>query len=360
MNMGRTDYSANLPRFEDPRVESFGSSRKADSRACQSIESLRRDRFITESRKMVQIFRFIERIATVPDVTVLIEGETGTGKEVISELLHHGSPRAHGPFVPINSGAIPGSLIESELFGYDRGSFTGALSQGKKGKFEIANGGTLLLDEISELPLEAQTKLLRVLEEKAFYPVGGTHKVKVDVRVVAASNRNLQEAVRAGRFREDLYYRLNVAKITIPPLRERKEDIIPIFMFYMEGGNQRFGRSFQTVSEEAKAILLSHPWRGNVRELRNTVERILLAERGPVVEARHLRFLETQNTVSPQNGSNGFPGKLPDPGIELEKVIKDLIVQAMERTGGNMAKAARLLGISKPTLLYRLQKFGLK
>jgi transcriptional regulator with PAS, ATPase and Fis domain len=324
------------------------------------MEVLKREKFITQSKKMRQIFRFIEGIARVPDVTVLIEGETGTGKELISEFIHSGSPRVHGPFVTINSGAIPNNLVESELFGYDRGSFTGGLSQGKKGKFEMANGGTLLLDEISELPLEAQTKLLRVLEEKAFYRIGGDRKIKVDVRVIAASNKNLEEAVRAGQFREDLFYRLNVAKIAIPPLRERKEDILPIAMFYIEKGNQRFGRNLRSVSEEAKHILLSHPWRGNIRELRNVIERVLLAENAEVLEAKHLRFLESQSVVSPQRGSNGFPGRLPDEGIDLEAVIKDLIVQAMERTGGNKAMAARLLGISKPTLLYRLQKFGLK
>lgn len=357
---GYIEKTVRPERFEDQRVESLGSGRKADLRCLSSIEALRRERFITESRKMVQIFRFIERIARIPDVTVLIEGETGTGKELISELLHYGSVRVHGPFVTINCGAIPANLVESELFGYDRGSFTGALSQGKKGKFELANGGTLLFDEISELPLEAQTKLLRVLEERAFYRVGGVQKIRVDLRVIAASNKNLEEAVGAGKFREDLYYRLNVAKIAIPPLRERKEDIIPIALFYMEKTNQRFGRNFRGISEEAKKILLSHPWRGNVRELRNTLDRVLLAESAQVLEARHLRFLESQSAVSFESGPKGFPGRLPDRGIELEGVIKDLILQAMERTGGNMAKAARLLGISKPTLVYRLQKFGLR
>lgn len=363
MDLGAEGYigkMARSERLESPGVGSFGSKRKADLGRLPSMEALRREKFITENRKMMQIFRFIERIARIPDMTVLIEGETGTGKELISEFLHYGSIRAHGPFVTINCGAIPGSLVESELFGYDRGSFTGALSQGKKGKFELANGGTLLFDEISELPLEAQTKLLRVLEERAFYRVGGTQKIKVDLRVIAASNKNLEEAVRAGQFREDLYYRLNVAKISIPPLRERKEDIIAIALFYIEKTNQRFGRDFRSISEEAKSILLSHPWRGNVRELCNTVERVLLAENGHVLEERHLRFLESQRAASPQGGPNGFPGRLPERGIELEEVIKDLILQAMERTSGNMAKASRLLGISKPTLVYRLQKFGLK
>jgi transcriptional regulator with PAS, ATPase and Fis domain len=357
---GYLDRMLRPGRFDDPRVDSFGSNRKSHLDGLASVEALRREKFITESRKMGQIFRFIERIATVPDVTVLIEGETGTGKELISEVLHYGSDRACGPFVTINCGAIPANLVESELFGYDRGSFTGALSQGKKGKFELAHGGTILLDEISELPLDAQTKLLQVLEEREFYRVGGTHKTRVDLRVIAASNRGLEELVRAGQFREDLYYRLNVAKIFIPPLRERKEDIIPIALFYMEKANHRFDRCFRVISEEAKEVLLSHPWRGNVRELRNAIERALLVENAQVLEPKHLGFLEPQRAVSSQSGSNGFPGRLPDGGIELEGVIKDLIFQAMERTHGNMARAARLLGISKPTLVYRLQKFGLK
>jgi transcriptional regulator with PAS, ATPase and Fis domain len=351
---------AHRERFGNVAIDPRRSERRTGLTSLPSIEELRREKLITESRKMRQILKFIERVAQLSDLTVLIEGETGTGKELISELIHYGSPRAHGPFVTINSGAIPINLIESELFGYDRGSFTGALSQGKKGKFEIANGGTILLDEIVELPLEAQTKLLRVLEEKAFYRVGGTQKIRIDVRVIAASNKSLEHAVRAGQFREDLYYRLNVAKVAIPPLRERREDIIAIAMFYIEKANSRFGRNFQHISEEARGILLSHPWRGNVRELRNVIERVLIAENSDVLEARHLRFLEDQKPVSLQTEAEAFPGRLPDGGIELEEVVKNLIVQAMERTRGNMAKAARLLGISKPTLVYRLQKFGLK
>jgi two-component system response regulator AtoC len=363
MEFGAENYiktSLHRNRFGNIAVDAQRSERGTRLIDVPSIEELRQEKLITESRKMRQILKFIERIAHHSDLTVLIEGETGTGKELISELIHYGSPRAHGPFVKINSGAIPANLIESELFGYDRGSFTGALSQGKKGKFEIAHGGTILLDEIVELPLEAQTKLLRVLEEKAFYRVGGTKKIKIDVRVIAASNKSMECAVRAGQFREDLHYRLNVAKVAIPPLRERKEDILAIAMFYIEKANTKYGRSFRDISEESKKILVSYPWRGNVRELRNVIERVLIAENSHVLEARHLRFLEDQKPVSPQTETEAFPGRLPDGGIDLEEVVKDLIVQAMERTRGNMAKAARLLGISKPTLVYRLQKFGLK
>jgi transcriptional regulator with PAS, ATPase and Fis domain len=363
MKTGASNYIGTIARrkrFGNVAVEPRGLEPRTGLTEIPKIDELRKAKLVTQSRKMSQILRFIERIAQMSDVTVLIEGETGTGKELISELIHYGSPRGRAPFVTINSGAIPTNLVESELFGYDRGSFTGALAQGKKGKFEMAHGGTVLLDEIVELPLEAQTKLLRVLEEKAFYRVGGTQKIKIDVRVIAASNKSLEHAVRVGQFREDLYYRLNVAKIAIPPLRERTEDIIAIAMFYIEKGNTRFGRNFQDISEEARSILLSYPWRGNVRELRNVIERVLIAENSHVLEARHLRFLEGQKPVSPQTGTDVFPGRLPDGGIDLDEVVRNLIIQAMERTHGNMAKAARLLGISKPTLVYRLQKFGLK
>jgi len=333
--------------------------RKVTSLYERSIESFKRDRFISTSKKTAEIFELIKRIAKVPDVTVLIEGETGTGKELIAECIHYMGHHPDAPFITLNSGAIPSGLVESELFGYEGGSFTGGLRHGKKGKFEMADGGTLLLDEISELPLEAQTKLLRVLETREFYRVGGTRSVKVDVRVIAASNKSLEETTRSGQFREDLYYRLNVSRITIPPLRERKEDIIPVSLFYMKKFNEKFGRDFREISEEAKKILLSRPWKGNVRQLRNVIERVLLADNAKVLEARHLAFLESRAPESPTQGANGFTVKLPDEGIHLDTVIKDLIAQAMEKSGGNKAKASRYLGISKPTLVYRLQKYGL-
>ncbi|MBW2059708.1 MAG: sigma 54-interacting transcriptional regulator [Deltaproteobacteria bacterium] len=334
--------------------------REAARAGLETIETFKREKFISKSEKIRQIFQLIEKIARFPDVTVLIEGETGTGKELIAEAIHYLSPRAGGPFITVNSSAIPSGLIETELFGYEGGSFTGGFRQGKKGKFEMANGGTILLDEISELPLEAQTKLLRVLEGKEFFRVGGTRKIRLDVRVIAASNKSLEEAIRAGHFREDLYYRLDVARIGIPPLRERKEDIIPIAMFYIEKLNQKFGRNFRSISEEAKSLLTSHPWKGNVRELKNAIESVLLAENGHVLEARHLSFLRFRRSVRLDKRQDGFPGELPEDGIELESVVKELIRQAVEKCGGNKAKAARLLGISKATLLYRLKKYGLK
>jgi two-component system NtrC family response regulator len=325
-----------------------------------NIERFNKRRFVSVSKTMQRVFKLVEQIGRTPDTTVLIQGETGTGKELIAEAIHFKSSRVNGQFVAVNSGALPQNLVESELFGYEKGSFTGSLNRDKKGKFEIADGGTLFLDEISELPLEAQTKLLRVLEEKEFYRVGGTQKIKVDVRIVTASNRHIEEAVRSGQFREDLYYRLNIARINIPPLRERKEDIIPIAQLFMENYNQKFGNHFRGISEKAEEILLSHPWRGNVRELRNVIERVFLAEGGDIVEPRHLSFLDSQLSISPKTASDSFPGELPDQGVELEGVIKDLVCQALEKCRGNKAKTARLLGITKPTLLYRLKKFDLE
>jgi two-component system response regulator AtoC len=323
------------------------------------IEAFKRERFITQNKRMLNILQMITKIARVGDVTVLIEGETGTGKELVAEAIHYMSPRRSGPFVTLNSSAIPSGLAETELFGYEKGSFTGGLKEGKKGKFEMAHEGTLFLDEISELPLEAQTKLLRVLEEKAFFRVGGTKRIRLDVRVVAASNMNLEQSVKAGRFREDLFYRLNIAKVSIPPLRERKEDIIAIAMFYMNKFNQKFGRNFRSISEEAKKALLSHSWKGNVRELRNVMERVLLTENTDTVQARHVSFLESPGSEGFSRGSSRSLVELPNEGLDLESVVEDLIRQALQKSGGNKAKAARLLKISKPTLVYRLQKLGL-
>ena len=210
---------------------------------------------------------------------------------MIARTIQSRSDRFNKPFVVINCGAISKDLVESELFGYERGTFTGGLQEGKKGKLEMAEGGTLLLDEISELLPASQVKLLRFLEEKEFFPVGGTQKRKVDIRIIAATNKSLELECQAGRFREDLYYRLNVAKITIPPLRERQVDIIPLSLFFMNSFNEKFGKNFRGISPAARQMLLDYPWRGNVRELRNAIERVILMEDGEEIQPAHLTFL---------------------------------------------------------------------
>jgi len=302
--------------------------------------------------------RLADTIARSYDTTVLIEGKTGTGKEVIARLIHHRSDRFDKPFVSINCGAISKDLVESELFGYEKGTFTGGLQEGKKGKFEAANGGTVLLDEISELLPAAQVKLLTFLEEKAFYPVGGAEKRHVDVRIIAATNKSLEEGIREGTFREDLYYRLNVARITIPPLRERHEDIEALTVFFMDKFNQRFRKNFQGVSDEARRLLADHPWTGNVRELRNAIERVMLMEDAPEITRKHLEFLSAS---APLAGAEESPAwRIPPAGLNLDEMNRDLIIQALERCGGNRTKAAKLLGMSRPTMIYRIEKYGIQ
>jgi two-component system, NtrC family, response regulator HydG len=288
------------------------------------------------------------------DATVLLEGETGTGKELVARALHAASPRASGLFVAINCGAIPKELMESELFGHQRGAFTGA-QRDQLGKFQLAHHGTLLLDEISELSAEAQTKLLRAVEEQEFYPVGSAEMARVDVRIIASTNRNLREMVERKLFREDLFFRLNVYAMALPPLRERGEDIFILAEHFMAYFNQKFGKNFQALSPEAKTILAEHLWPGNVRELRNLIERIILAEEGTVITKEHLRVLTSAAPATPAETSF----QLPDTGIDFEEMEKNLILQALKKAKGNKTRAAKLLHLSSPTFYYRLEKYGL-
>ena len=330
----------------------------------REVETLRRaslarcslDSVVAESDAIRRVFAFADRAARSHDTTVLIEGESGVGKEVVARLIHHRSSRADGPFVGLNCGAISRELLESELFGYEKGAFTGGLQAGKQGKFEMADSGTLLLDEVSELQPAAQVKLLRFLEEREFYPVGGTLKKKVDVRIIAATNRDLDTQVRAGGFREDLYYRLNVARVRVPPLRERPADILPLARYFLLRFNEKFGRQFHAISPAACDLLLHHPWRGNIRELKNAIERVVLMEDGREVQEAHLAFLAP--ATPPGRRESGLC--LPPEGIDLERLTRDLIVQALERTGGNRSRDARLLGISRPTLIYRIDKHKIR
>ena len=330
----------------------------------REVETLRRaslarcslDSVVAESDAIRRVFAFADRAARSHDTTVLIEGESGVGKEVVARLIHHRSSRADGPFVGLNCGAISRELLESELFGYEKGAFTGGLQAGKQGKFEMADSGTLLLDEVSELQPAAQVKLLRFLEEREFYPVGGTLKKKVDVRIIAATNRDLDSQVRAGGFREDLYYRLNVARVRVPPLRERPADILPLARHFLLRFNDKFGRQFREFAPAAGDLLLHHPWRGNIRELKNAIERVVLMEDGTTVQEAHLAFLAP--ATPPGRRESGLC--LPPEGIDLERLTRDLIVQALERTGGNRSRAARLLDISRPTLVYRMDKHKIR
>ncbi|HDM78558.1 MAG TPA: sigma-54-dependent Fis family transcriptional regulator [Deltaproteobacteria bacterium] len=313
--------------------------------------------FVSESATVQEIMAYIDKIARSPDAPVLIVGESGTGKEIIAKTIHYKSPYYEGPFVPINCSAIPRDLLESELFGYEKGAFSGARSTGKRGLVEEADGGTLFLDEIADLSFEAQAKLLRFLEEGEFYKVGGTRPRKVSTRVVSATNYNLMEQVEKGRFREDLYFRLAVIKIEVPSLEERKEDIVPIANFFLNQFNTKYRKSFKGLSPAAEAALKNHRWKGNVRELKSAIERAVLTAGGVLLEPHDLgiesgcRFASNSRSVK----TGMFP-RLPESGIDLPALEKHLIMEALERTSGNRVKAAELLGLSYYTFRYRLRK----
>jgi DNA-binding NtrC family response regulator len=339
----------------DRALESIEIKRELERRRKLQLATNKEYRLIGASAALEKVREQIQ-IAAVSDVTVLIQGETGTGKELVAREIHACSSRADEPFVAVNCGAIPKDLIESEFFGYKKGAFTGA-QRNEVGKFQLADRGTLLLDEISELPLDAQTKLLRVLEEEEFYPVGSTELVRVDVRIIASTNKNLKHLMEQKTFREDLFFRLNVYPISIPPLRERPEDIIPLAEYFMERFSTKFGKNFTAINPEAKEILLKYPWRGNVRELRNVIERVVISEKGTLIEKEHLSFIETLSPIELSKDSL----KLPEIGLDrmLEETEKRLLLEALKLARGSKPKAAELLKISPPSFYYRLEKYGL-
>jgi DNA-binding NtrC family response regulator len=364
MKVGACDYLVKPLEIDELEIiiektlEKLKLKKEVEELRKRCMQTFNVDNFIGESDEIKNALDFVDKVAKGYDTTVLLEGESGVGKEIIARTIHHRSERFLKPFVGINCAAINKDLLESELFGYERGAFTGGLQEGKKGKIELADGGTLLFDEIGNLLPSAQVKLLRFLEEKEFYPVGGTQKKKVDVRIIAATNRRLKTLVKGGKFREDLYYRLNVAAIFIPPLRERRVDIIPLALSFMHKFNEKFGRKFRGITEEAQDMLVQAEWKGNVRELRNLIERIVLIENDQVIRPSHLSGLIAQNQDIALPGAYDF--KLPPAGIKLDDLNKGLIWQALEMCKGNRSRAAKLLGISRPTLIYRLEKYAIK
>jgi DNA-binding NtrC family response regulator len=293
------------------------------------------------------------KVVAATDVTVLIIGETGTGKEILANALQAHSPRAAKPFITLNCAALPEAIAESELFGHRKGAFTGAVSN-QIGRLHAAEGGTLFLDEIDSLSLPLQAKLLRFLETGEIQPVGETHTQNVDVRIIAATNVNLHAKIERGEFRKDLYYRLNVVPLEIPPLRERMGDIVLLLQHYMERFAREHNLPSATFSKSALNRLCNYSWPGNVRELRNVCERLSILLAGRVVEESNLPAEITRQTPV----TKGLFA-LPEVGIELEQVEMDLIRQALNRTNGNRSRSARLLGISRDTLLYRMQKYGI-
>ncbi|MDR3556693.1 MAG: sigma-54 dependent transcriptional regulator [Syntrophobacteraceae bacterium] len=294
------------------------------------------------------------------DAGVLIQGETGAGKELFARLIHTKSPRAQYPFVALNCAAFSTEIIESELFGYERGAFTGAKLEGKEGLLEVADGGTLFLDEVVDLHAEIQAKLLRVMEEKQFFPLGGTRKKKVDIRIVSACNRDLWHVAEEGGFRKDLYFRLSTIKINLPSLRERREDILLLARVFMEEFNDKYGKRFQGFNPRAEQLLLSRSWPGNVRELRNSIERVVLLENDDMIQGGHLHFLDHDQLDQSVSRPEEFNIVLPDGGIGLEEIEKQVILQAREKCGANKSKMARFLRLPRHVLLYRLKKYGIE
>jgi DNA-binding NtrC family response regulator len=306
---------------------------------------------VARSPKMQEVLATVDRVAPT-NSTVLLGGESGVGKDLIARAIHEKSRRANGPFLKINSTAIPENLLESELFGFERGAFTGAVAS-KPGKFELADKGTLFLDEIGDVPPVTQVKLLRVLQEREFERLGGTKTVKVDVRLIAATNRDLREALEQGTFREDLYYRLNVVPIDIAPLRERKEDIPELTNLFVARFAGESGKPIEGITPQAMQMLVTYHWPGNVRELQNIVERACALSKGPQLEASDIHI-----DARPSKSGNGAPGFLPE-GMTLEQWEDEMVQEALRRANGNKSQAARLLGLSRNALRYRLSKIGI-
>jgi len=325
-----------------------------------------RYRIIGQSQPMADVYQIIEKVADTPS-TVLITGESGTGKELIARALHDNSGRQSKPFICVNCAAIPSELLESELFGYEKGAFTGAVTS-KPGRFELADGGTLFLDEIAEIAVGMQVKLLRALQEHRFERVGGIRTLEVDVRLVAATNRDLHADIAQGRFREDLYYRLNVVQVRLPPLRDRKSDIPLLIEHFIAKFNERLKRNVKSVSDEAKQRLMAYPWRGNIRELENVIERCLLFSETDTIraidlppEVRDDGPMASSNPSSTATTSASDAGGLKEAVREATaRLERDLIERALGRTGGNVTHTARMLKISRKSLQTKMKELGLR
>jgi two-component system response regulator AtoC len=378
LKLGAYDFVGKPVDFDELRVTIKNALEATSLRA--EVQTLRGEvrreagynSVVSVSPKMTELMNFIRKVASSEATTILIQGESGTGKDLIAKAIHYESSRQEKPFVAINCSAIPETLMEAELFGHEKGAFTDA-KQMKKGLFEAADGGTLFLDEIGELSPLLQAKLLRVLEDQVIRRVGGIKDMQVDVRVIAASNRDLEKAVREGQFRQDLYYRLAIIAIFIPPLRDRKEDILPLVDFFIDRYNRRFKKSIRGVTDDTRRLILSHNWPGNVRELKNTIERGMILEDEPFLRPVYLPFSVGESggrtvfeRTSPADGGQTLPNGrtlprlyIPEGGTSLEEVEHAMVELAMRQSNGNQTHAAKLLDISRDALRYKLKKFGL-
>ena len=363
---GAYDFIAKPINLEELRVTIRNAIEARHLR--REVDQVRKERarefnfrqIVGESAAMKKMLGLAAKVAESEVSSVLLQGESGTGKDLVAKAIHYGSQRSESPFVAINCAALPATLIESELFGYEKGAFTDAKAR-KEGLFEQAEGGTLLLDEIGELELSLQAKLLRVLEEGAFRRVGGLKDIPLDVRVLAASNRDLKTESEAGRFRLDLYYRLSIIQIDIPPLRERGDDVLLLSQHYIDtiGARLKRARKIKGLSPEAKEVFREYNWPGNVRELRNVIERALILEDSDEITTEYLPGgFTTSSRLSPPGGAPAAEARfvLPQEGISLDEAELSFVRQAIERSGGNQTRAAELLGISRDQLRYRLKK----
>ncbi len=343
----------------------FGSLQR-EERAAETQDAPRTDgdgagfEMVAHSAAMRKVTQFARRVASSEVSTILVLGESGTGTDVLAKFMHYHSSRRDGPFIALNCAAIPETLLESELFGYEKGAFTDARAQ-KRGILELASTGTVLLDEIGELPLVLQAKLLRVLEEQNFRRLGGTKDIQVDLRVIAATNRDLREQVKEGKFRLDLYYRLNVVQVEMPPLREHGDDIVPMASHFIATFNRRFKRDVKGLAPEAVDALMAYPWPGNVRELRNTIERAMVLEESSWIHVESLGFTEERSASAATLAPDGeIPEELRLEGVSLESAERTMVVRALEKVQWNQTQAARLLGITRDTMRYKMKKFGLR
>ncbi|MFH1130629.1 MAG: sigma-54 dependent transcriptional regulator [Pseudomonadota bacterium] len=364
VKLGAFDYIEKP--FEQEQIQQVIEKALRTNELCQSLvrmvgapEGKGRFGLVGNSSPMHEVFNVIDKVASTPS-TVLVTGESGTGKELIALALHENSPRKNNPLIKVNCAAIPDTLIESELFGHEKGAFTGAISS-KPGRFELADKGTLFLDEVGEVPIEMQVKLLRALQENEFERVGGVKTIRVDVRLIAATNRDLQADIKTGRFREDLYYRLNVVPIHAPALRDRKEDIPDLVSHILQKFHMRLGKNIAGLAQEATNALVSYDWPGNIRELENLLERSILFCEGPVIQYQDLPEQVRKPNIFPPITSTVSQGGLKElVRAETERVERDLILAALEQTGGNVTHAARNLKISRKSLQNKMKELGLR
>lgn len=363
MKLGAYDYiskpfnMAELQQLIQKALDAAEMKKSLDYYRADKIVDLTRDQLIGESEEFSKVQEIISKVAASPVDIILILGESGTGKNVVARTIHNYSERADRPFVTIECTTIPENLLESELFGHEKGSFTNAHAT-KKGLFELANSGTAFIDEIGDLPLSMQAKLLRVVDEKRFKRVGGVTEMDIDVRIIAATNMNLERAVTEKKFRRDLYYRLNIVPICLPPLRNRGNDILILANLFLKKYVQQFGKDFKSINSKARDILLDYSWPGNVRELRNAIERAVLLENGEEIMADHLML--KQAYFGPPEKEDEEIDISPNNTLTIDEVEIKMITNALKQSRGNQTRAARILGISRDVLRYRIKKYNIE